>query len=424
MRRPCKRTFAHIGFALVMGMRAMWLVVLAGCTASVDGHRVASTETHVVPRSAPATSAPLGETLDWLAEEVTLRSAGTEISIAVEDLQTGERFAVGGDTLHVSASSAKAYWVAAALDARGTDAVAGIADPIFRSSDNYASGSAIDLVGTDRVNELLWSYGMTSTALTQWSYGRTRVATNSPRLMGGDNYTSANDAITFLARVGRAEILGDGRGDTLLQWMTLAPRSGVGGWLAARLPADAGVSHKAGWLPPGCCGDDRGYNTLNELGIVTAPDGRRYAVSILARRGSDYWGKQARFVELASCAIYRAFTHDDALVCERAGDPVPAEGCGDVTYQGYCDGDAVVWCENGLQRKQCSSGLTCGWQDDTVGYNCVAPATAGCGDVTYEGYCEDNTVVWCEGDTLRRKDCSAAARTCGYQDAAVGFNCL
>jgi len=408
-------------------MRAIgWLLMLAaGCTADVDGHRIANDETRVVARSAPAASAPLGEALEWLAQEVTLRSAGTEVSIAVEDLQTGERFAVGGDTLHVSASSAKAFWVAAALDERGVDAVAGIADPIFRSSDNYASGSAIDLVGPNRVNELLWSYGMTSTALTQWSYGGMRVATNSPRMMGGDNYTTANDAVTFLAHVARAEILGDGRGETLLQWMTLAPRSGTGGWLPARLPSGVTVSHKAGWLPPGCCGDDRGYNTLNELGVVTAPDGRRYAVSILARRGADYWGKQARFVELASCAIYRAFTHDEGLDCERPGDPVPAEGCGDVSYQGYCDGDAVVWCENsGLQRKQCGSGTTCGWQDDAVGYNCVAPAAAGCGDVTYEGYCEDNTVVWCEGDTLRRKDCNATALTCGYQSAAVGYNCL
>lgn len=407
-------------------MRASWcwLAVVAGCTATVDGHRVASDDTRVVAREAPPASAPLAETVTWLAEEVTLRSPGSEVSIAFTDLQTGESVASGGDTLHVSASSAKAYWVAAALDVRGTDAVAGIADAIFRSSDNVASGSAIDLVGIDLVNEILWSYGMASTATTQWSFGRTRVASNSPRAMGSDNYTTANDAVAFLARVARGEILGDGRGETLLQWMTLAPRSGVGGWIAARLPGDAAVSHKGGWLPPGCCGDDRRYNTLNEIAVVTAPDGRRYAVAILARRGADYWGKQTRFVELASCAIYRAFTQDESITCDRPGDPAPAQGCGDVTYQGYCDGDAVVWCDNGLQRKACAAGLTCGWQDDAVGNNCIAPAAAGCGDVTYAGYCEDNTVVWCEGDTLRRKDCATANGTCGYQDANVGFNCL
>jgi beta-lactamase class A len=360
---------------------------------------------------------------------VALRSSGTELSIAVEDLQTGMRASIGGDVLHVSASSAKAWWVAAAIGGAGVDAVAPYADPIFRSSDNAASGYAIDLVGPDAVNAFLWDRAaMMSTALTQWSYGTPRVATNSPRLMGWDNYTTAGDATTFLALLHRGQLLDETGTAALLSWLTLSPNSGVGGWLVARLPTEvqASVEHKAGWLPPGCCSDDRAYNTLNEVGIVTAGDGRAYAVSILARRGESYWTRQAPFVEMASCSIFRAFTQDELVTCENAADPAPEAGCGSTAYTGYCDGNAVVWCEGGgLHRKDCDAlGRTCGYQDDAVGYNCLESSATACGDVTYLGYCDGSNLVWCENDQLRRKDCSPQGEACGYQDDAIGYNCL
>jgi len=406
-------------------MRAFVFVALVACTPDVT--REATDDTRVQSREAPAASAPIEETLAWLAEEVAARSPGTEIAISFEDLSTGARAQIAGDAVHVSASSAKAWWVAAALNGTSVAAVTPYARPIFINSDNGATGSAIDLVGPNAVNTFMWdAAGMQASALTQWSYGASRVATNSPRVMGSDNYATTDDAVTFLAKLHRVEILGDERRNALLEWMTLAPRSGVGGWIGARLPGDARVAHKGGWLPPGCCGDDRRYNTLNEVGIVTAPDGRAYAVAIFSRHGFDYWNKQAKFVELASCSIYRAFTQNDSLDCARGGDPTPAASCGDVSYQGYCDGTSVVWCENGgLNRKDCAAtDRVCGWQSDDVGYNCMAPAAASCGDVTYAGYCDGSTVVWCESNTLRSKDCAPQGKSCGYQDDNVGYNCL
>lgn len=241
--------------------------------------------------------------------------AGVDFAITFEDLQTGERIARDGDEKHVSASSAKAWWVAAALDRTDIGTVAPYATPIFRDSNNSASGSVIDLVGTNAMNTWMWDVaGMTSSALTQWSYDKTRIATNSPRAMGGDNYMTANDAVTFLGRVYRGEILGNASGGQLLEWMKLSPDSGLGGWIPARLPVAMTVMHKAGWLPPGCCSDDAYYNTANDIGVVIVED-RGYAIAILARRGSDYAAETA-FVEHASCAVYRAFTNDDALLCE------------------------------------------------------------------------------------------------------------
>lgn len=267
--------------------------------------------------ASPSRSDAIAEAVSWLAAALPARSPGTQLSITWEDLQTGERVALAGDTKHVSASSAKAWWVAAALDGAGIAPVMPYATPIFASSDNSASGSVIDLIGPDAVNTWMWDVaGMSSSALTQWSVDKTRIASSSPRAMGSDNYMTSDDAVTFLARLYREEIIGDERGDALLSWLTLSPNSGTGGWLLARLPADIQDTgmHKGGWLPPGCCSDDSYYNTANEIGIIETPRGA-YAISILARRGDDYWNKQVPFVELASCVVYRAFTSSE-IDCE------------------------------------------------------------------------------------------------------------
>lgn len=243
-----------------------------------------------------------------LAAEVSARSPGTNAAIAVLDLKTGEYASASGIERHVSASSPKAIWVAAALDKAGVAALAPYAQPIFRDSDNNAAGSAIDLAGGMNAVNVFYSgkAGMVDSGLTQW-FG-SRVATNSPRKMGDDNYFTAKDAVTFLSRLDKGTLLGATETTQLETWMTWSPRTGFGGWLGTLLPTAVRTSmmHKGGWLPPGCCNDDATYNTLNEIGIVEVAPGHRYAVAILARRGNDWYGKQAPWVERASCVIYRA----------------------------------------------------------------------------------------------------------------------
>ena len=72
------------------------------------------------------------------------------------------------------------------------------------------------------------------------------------------------------------------------------------------------VMHKGGWLPPPSYTE---YSTMNDVGIVQVPGGDRYAIALLARHGSDYWGAQARFVERASCVVYRTIARDTSLGC-------------------------------------------------------------------------------------------------------------
>jgi beta-lactamase class A len=269
--------------------------------------------------AAGPSAAELESLVTDLVAGAATRAPGAEVGIAVMHLGNGVRASAGGDTLFVSASSAKAWWVAAALAGVGVDPVEPYAEPIFANSDNGATGSVIDLVGPDAVNVYIWDViGMDSTALTQWSYQKTREASNSPRLMGSDNYATADDAVTFLAALHRGEALGAAETTALLDWMRLSPRSGFGGWLGTPLPEPvrATLAHKGGWLPPGCCSDDAYYNTLNDVGIVTAEDGTAYAIAIFSHGGDDWYGQQQPYVEYAACSVYRFMIDDPSIACE------------------------------------------------------------------------------------------------------------
>lgn len=53
-----------------------------------------------------------------------------------------------------------------------------------------------------------------------------------------------------------------------------------------------------------------------------------------------------------------------------------------------------------------------------------AGGSGGCGALTYLGECQGDVLVWCENDAVQTQDCAALGKTCGYQDDTVGFNCL
>ncbi|HEX8441083.1 serine hydrolase [Archangium sp.] len=305
--------------------RAGWCRVVVGCWTGVGLLATPGCVTREVRPEPVAAPAPaLAEVVTRLSTEAALLTPGSDVAIAVRNLRTGEYAGVGDEVPHVSASAAKVLWVAAALARVGSEKVAPHAEPIFRASDNVASGEVIDLIGANAVNDWYRELGLKHTALTRWRYGTPRTATNSPRELGDNNYFTARDVVDVLSRLDKGELLGTAETQALRQWMTLTPRTGCGGWMGALLPeaARATLMHKAGWLPPGCCSDDAVYNTLTEVGVVQVPGGDRYAVALLARRGKDYWRRQAPFVERASCVLYRAISGDATLSCHDAGGVV------------------------------------------------------------------------------------------------------
>lgn len=328
--------------------------------------------------------------LDEVAALSRTRSPGSELAIAVQRLDDGgaTSASLDGDAMHVSASSAKAIWVAAALHGGvPVEVLEPYAALIFPSSDNVAAGRVIDRLGqyrgggategADAINDFMWSLGMSRSAFQSWSgfpAGVVRHASNAPHALGAynwDNYFTASDAVRFLAAVDRGEVLGPSETDALRSWMTWSPDTGLGGWLGARLPPAARetMMHKAGWLPP------EWYPTLgslNELGIVQVPDGPRYAVAIFARqRAGDVgiaWWRHAALVELASCVVYEAIADVDLGCVEPAtgGSPTPSGGGGSTVYctnPGWgCGGHSPCW-----PATDCPGGTTCDWADDDWG---------------------------------------------------------
>ena len=52
------------------------------------------------------------------------------------------------------------------------------------------------------------------------------------------------------------------------------------------------------------------------------------------------------------------------------------------------------------------------------------PADAGCDGLDYYGICDGAVLRWCESGAVRSADCAASSQTCGWQDDAIGNNCL
>lgn len=155
-----------------------------------------------------------------------------------------------------------------------------------------------------------------------------------------------------------------------------------------------------------------------------------------------------------------------------------SDRCEGLDYIGECRGGLLRWCEDrALREFDCdTTGQVCGWQDEDIGYNCLPrsaatqgpalepdppgiadpapgdpapadpePGAAGdpaetaredasaagaveepdpCGGITYHGYCDCGVLVWCEDQTIQSYDCGARGWVCGWENDAIGFNCL
>jgi len=112
-------------------------------------------------------------------------------------------------------------------------------------------------------------------------------------------------------------------------------------------------------------------------------------------------------------------TEPDTVTPDTGPPPIPCtptcglSECGDDGCGGSCgtcgdgkicaDGSCVE--DNTSPCGECPEGMTCGG-DAAKPHWCTADE---CGDVTYEGQCEEHTVLFCENDTLYAINCKAIA---------------
>ncbi len=124
------------------------------------------------------------------------------------------------------------------------------------------------------------------------------------------------------------------------------------------------------------------------------------------------------------------------LIDDDFGYTCKVSGCGGIDYQGECQGDVAVWCNNDdeLSSQDCgASGKVCGWHSEDYGNWCVdAPVDPGsvpaegdaCGDINYQGACYGDTAVWCsQQGSIRTKDCTDDGETCGFVNNNIGYYC-
>ncbi len=256
---------------------------------------------------------PLQTMLTKLGGLCGVHAPGANCGLAVKDLTTGETASYRGTVAYESASTVKAIWVALALYDVGPGPIQPYVNPVFANSDNSASGKVIDLLSApDRINAFMWhDVHMPDSGFCRWNTdGITRLSSVcDTSAAGGYNYLAANDAVRFLSALYGKALIGAAKTQTLLQWMTLSPRTGYGGWFGTQLPAAARATmfHKAGWVPPG---------TSHEIGIVEIPGGHTYAAALLFDRSDGsttaYNTQQLKTLEYASCVIYHAVAKDVA----------------------------------------------------------------------------------------------------------------
>jgi hypothetical protein len=223
------------------------------------------------------------------------------------------------DSLVVSASAAKPFWVAAALAEFPPSQIAPVAEDIFLWSDNVTAGGVIGLIGANRINDFLLKAGLANTALVYWGFGGEFVADSYPGPLDGDNYTTVADAVRFYSMLVSGELLDETATDAILDWLRLSPAD----WsdqpwtspLANLLPPGVQhqILHKAGWLPAACCNNDT--NIVIDAGVIYTAD-TSYAIAIATSSYGDF-DSQVAYMSWVSCEVYAYLSLNAETDCRR-----------------------------------------------------------------------------------------------------------
>ncbi len=188
-----------------------------------------------------------------------------------------------------------------------------------------------------------------------------------------------------------------GGGFNTLRWWTVERISDVG---RAQYETD-GLGESAV-----CFGDS------GSPGLLTFPDGVIRVVGTL--NGGD-----------PSCVDRDHWARTDADQAWILSFVVPAPGCR-WGLRGRCTGDVAEWCvgeQEGDERTEdcAAAGRVCG-ADRDGNFRCLAGERCP-DDLTYQGRCEDDVAVWCEDGLVRRRFCAPCGQVCGWVDNLWGFYC-
>lgn len=103
----------------------------------------------------------------------------------------------------------------------------------------------------------------------------------------------------------------------------------------------------------------------------------------------------------------------------------PGDPCGGETFEGRCDGDVAIWCEADIiQTRDCATTeQSCGTQGDDHRHRCF-DLDLTCDGLSWEGRCDGDNAVWCDDGELRTRRCDDCGQSCGWSDEQGAFYCI
>lgn len=129
----------------------------------------------------------------------------------------------------------------------------------------------------------------------------------------------------------------------------------------------------------------------------------------------------------ANCTQFGVDTRTDTYkTFLGVGTTPPADPCQGETFAGKCSNNTVIWCENNqVHQSNCTTqGKTCGFSAANQYFACLdappPPPADPCNGETFEGRCEGNKLIWCENQQVKTLTC----QTCGFDSQNDYFNCL
>ena len=218
-----------------------------------------------------------------------------EVSLAIVDLQTGERFHIDGETLHVAGSVIKLYiglsaWRLVQEGLLSPVTVDRLLFEVFISQSNFAAELLAQMVGFDAINEEMRRYGAHSSVLT---HHPGYVTEQAPGYIANSNLMTALDSVDTLVTLWQGDAIGPDASRAFLDRMdsTLVDLG-----LTAGLPPDARIKRKIGWIIPSDA-DPLWLNAdaVNDVAIVQFDrngETRAYAIGVFMQRNlnqHDAW---------------------------------------------------------------------------------------------------------------------------------------
>lgn len=239
--------------------------------------------------------------LQSLERQLTyITAADPNVGVAALDLGSGELVSIQGDEPFPMASTVKVAIAANYLaqvehgrrsmnDMIGGRSAAGLMEAMIIRSDNYATDLLLrDLGGPQTVQKWLTQQGITALRIDRNIAQLLRARRD---LRDIRDSSTPRAMVDLLYRIDRGKLLGSSSRAHLLGLMArcMTGKNRIRGLLPMGTP----VEHKTGTLS--------GYTS--DVGFITLPDGRRIAVAMFARSGTN----RARTIAQAARAVYDGF---------------------------------------------------------------------------------------------------------------------